>query len=349
MFTFIRARICFFMKKIESWKEISHEWADKEETHYKSDIAISQLRTAIWLFLNEIDYASAITLAGAAGEILHQLVVFSNKAPLLEKTRLFCKELIGAVPKREKYLKHFGDLTGVNSLKHKSKTCPDSLIIDLKKSAETALTRAVLDFMTLYGDKDPTTNAFMNHLWVTLDGPKMTAEFKTLKDYKALPKKAWEGVNPVDHRILDLATDQLRSSIFLFYKGDLYSSITLAGATDVLLCRLVENKGLENFTEHVLKSENDPSKTREQMGREINDMFHINALKHMDHKDDTTVTMNLRAAAVGAILKALPNYKDLRGNKEDFVKSFLAWIKVNLDPEVYNVDCDPNWKPKPEC
>ncbi|QQG36638.1 MAG: hypothetical protein HYS17_02360 [Micavibrio aeruginosavorus] len=148
------------------------------------------------------------------------------------------------------------------------------------------------------------------------------------------------------HKLIDLAEDQLRSSICLFFKGDLVSSITLAGAADVLLCRIVENHGEESFTAHVLKSENDPSKTIPQMGREINDMFHINALKHMDSKEDSTVTMNLREAAIGAILKALPNYNMLRGKDNDFIKSFLMWIRVNLDPEVYNVNCDPNWQSK---
>jgi hypothetical protein len=143
------------------------------------------------------------------------------------------------------------------------------------------------------------------------------------------------------HKIIDLAEDQLRSSICLFFKGDLISSITLAGAADVLLCRLVENNGEENFTARVLKSENDPYKTIPQMGREINDMFHINALKHMDSEEDNTVTINLREAAVGAILKALPNYKVLRGKNKDFIESFLMWIRMNLDPKVYNVNCDP--------
>ena len=148
------------------------------------------------------------------------------------------------------------------------------------------------------------------------------------------------------HKVIDLAEDQLRSSICLFFKGDLVSAITLAGAADVLLCSLVTSRGEENFTAHVLKSEDDPDKTIPDMGREINDMFHINALKHMDSKEDSTVTMNQRESAIGAILKALPNYMMLRGKEVDFMKSFLMWIRVNLDPEVYNINCDPKWEDK---
>ncbi len=148
------------------------------------------------------------------------------------------------------------------------------------------------------------------------------------------------------HKVIDLAEDQLRSSICLFFTGDLVSAITLAGAADVLLCSLVTNHGEENFTAHVLKSEDDPDKTIPDIGREINDMFHINALKHMDSKEDATVTMNQREAAIGAILKALPNYMMLRGKEVDFMKSFLVWIRTNLDPEVYNINCDPKWEDK---
>lgn len=149
------------------------------------------------------------------------------------------------------------------------------------------------------------------------------------------------------HNILDLAEDHLRTAIILFLTGqDLVSSITLAGAADVILCRMVENQEKENFTQHVLTSENNPEKTIQEMGNEINNMFCINDLKHMNSVDDKTVTMNLRENAVGAILKALPNFKDLRGLDHDFIQSFIFWIRVNLDPEKYNVECDPNWVEK---
>jgi hypothetical protein len=294
----------------------------------------------IKLFLNKVDYASAITLAGAAGDILHHQVIFSSKIPLLEETRLFCKELIGSVPKRSKYLKHFGDFTGINRLKHKSKECPDVIVIDLEKSAELAITRAILDYIKLYGDTDPYVIRFMNFLWVT-KGARIMEGCRTLPEEKPVDIKK--------HDVLDLATAQLKSSICLFLTGrDLFSSITLAGAADVLLCRIVENRGEENFTEHVQKSEDNSDKTREDIGKEINDIFHINSLKHMDHKDDISVTMNLRSAAYGAILKTLPNLKIICGLDHDFVKAFLLWIKANLDPEIYNIEFDPNWQSKPE-
>lgn len=161
------------MTQPRQWHDVDNKQFDVERTYSKSDIAREQLKTAIWLFLNRVDFASAITLAGAAGNILHRLIEIQKKQPVLEYARLLCSQLIGIVPKRTKYLKHFGDMTGINRLKHMSLSCPDIIEIDLEKSAEITITRAVLDFMKLYGNTDPAVRAFMNWLWVTHDGEKM--------------------------------------------------------------------------------------------------------------------------------------------------------------------------------
>lgn len=81
------------MKKVKDWHEIDNKEFDVEKVYDKRDLAQDQLRTAIWLFLNRIDFASAITLAGAAGNILHALVERQNKQPTLEYTRLLCSNI----------------------------------------------------------------------------------------------------------------------------------------------------------------------------------------------------------------------------------------------------------------
>lgn len=175
------------MHTIKDWGEIDNKEFDVEQTFEKSELAKEQLRTSIWLFLNQIDFVSAITLAGAAGNIFHALVEQQNKQPTLEYGRLLCSKLIGYVPRRSKYLKNFGDLTGINCLKHMSEKCPDTIEIDLEKCAETAITRASLDFIKLYGDtgarNNPAVNSFMQWLWVVRDGKKM------MKEYEALPEE----------------------------------------------------------------------------------------------------------------------------------------------------------------
>jgi hypothetical protein len=92
-----------------------------------------------------------------------------------------------------------------------------------------------------------------------------------------------------------------------------------------------------------------PERTRAEAGKAVNDMLLINAL-HFDKGDNGIVEVDdLEECALAAILKAMANYVVLSGKKEDWVQAFFFWIKQNLDPKKYNVDCDPNWvEPKPE-
>ena len=85
--------------------------------------------------------------------------------------------------------------------------------------------------------------------------------------------------------------------------------------------------------------------TLQSVGRSINDTLFINDLKHMDEGDDRYIDIDIEGCAIAAILKALANYVILAGRDKDFVQAFLAWVQQNLDPKVYNIYCDPNWKP----
>lgn len=151
------------------------------------------------------------------------------------------------------------------------------------------------------------------------------------------------------YKRLSLAENQLETAIGLFISGgDKFSVITLAGAADVILCRLVLNSGQVNFTDIVILEHSDDCKshqTRAIHGRRINDTLCINDLKHMDADDDGFIVMDVEECALGAILKALANYVLVAGGDKDFVVAFLTWVKQNLDPKKYNINCDPNWKP----
>jgi hypothetical protein len=146
----------------------------------------------------------------------------------------------------------------------------------------------------------------------------------------------------------ELAENQLEAAIGLFVSGgDRFSVISLAGAADVTLARLVVDRGRENFTEFSLRGERErggPDETREIHGRRINDTLFINQVKHMDEDDDGFIDMNPEECALGAILKAQANYAILAGQQKEIVVAFKAWVKLNLDPKIYNVNCDPNWK-----
>jgi len=151
------------------------------------------------------------------------------------------------------------------------------------------------------------------------------------------------------YKRIELAESQLEAAIGLFVSGgDRFSVISLAGATDVILCQLVLNTGQENFTETVLKNaiaKDEENETMQSIGRCINDTLFINDLKHMDEGEDGYIEIDIKECAVGAILKALANYVTLEGRDKDFVRAFLAWVQQNLDPKVYNIYCDPSWKP----
>lgn len=150
----------------------------------------------------------------------------------------------------------------------------------------------------------------------------------------------------------ELAENQLGAAIGLFVSGgDRFSIISLAGAADVILSRLVINRGQENFTEISLRHEvergGQPG-TRETYGKGMNDTLFINQLKHMDDGDDGFIDMDPEACALAAILKALVNYVILAGHQKDIVLAFKAWVRLNLDPKKYNVHGDPDWKPQVE-
>lgn len=153
----------------------------------------------------------------------------------------------------------------------------------------------------------------------------------------------------ITYNRLDLAENQLKTAIVLFVSGgDKFSSITLAGAADVILCRLVLNKGVENFTDILMQQANGncaSNNNRASIGRNINDTLRINDLKHMDAGEDGHIIMDVDECALGAILKALANYVRIAGRDKDFVQAFLAWVRLNLDPAKYNIHCDPNWEP----
>lgn len=148
---------------------------------------------------------------------------------------------------------------------------------------------------------------------------------------------------------LELAKNQLETAIILFASGnDLYSVISLAGAADVILTRLVSGKGKENFTEYLMKHDDaSPDTSPGEYGKAMNDTLHINDMKHMDKDEDGYIELDPFDCALGAILKALANYKVLVG-PDDLLLGFLAWVKQNLDPNKYNVDCDPNWQAAPD-
>ena len=137
----------------------------------------------------------------------------------------------------------------------------------------------------------------------------------------------------------DLAENQLTSAIGLFVSGrDMFSVITLAGAADVILSRLVMNQGKETFTERLAKREaakDAAPVTVGVYGRGVNDLLFINQLKHMDKGEEGLIDLDVEECALAAISKALVSYVALVGDQKDIVLAFKAWAWQNLDQKKY--------------
>lgn len=140
------------------------------------------------------------------------------------------------------------------------------------------------------------------------------------------------------HKRLDLALNQLKTAIMLYItERDRFSVITLAGAADVIFSELVLREGKENFADVISKKDSE-SRTRKQIGKEINDTFFINSLKHMDPGDNDYVEIDIEECALGAILKALANYNQLENKNEELIQGFGYWLRSNVDLSKYNIE-----------
>ncbi len=153
-----------------------------KERYHKSEIAKRQLETAVRLFLNGRDRSSVITLAGASSGILDRLVRNAGKEPFVDYACRVHRELIGHTPKRRSYSYHIDKRLGVIEHKHLSKEDDETVELDLEQMACDALTRALADYITLYGKDEPFVKAFFNWAWVSKDGQALMKGYDKISD-----------------------------------------------------------------------------------------------------------------------------------------------------------------------
>jgi hypothetical protein len=152
-----------------------------EHKYQKSQIATEQLKTAILLFLNGGDPSSVITLAAAASTILERLLRNKSKtSPFIDFARNIFSASGFATPARSKYARYINDALGINDHKHMSPDSPDTLELDLEKSAEDAIIKAIADYVPLYGQDHDFIKAFLQWAWVNRNGPQVMAEYEKL-------------------------------------------------------------------------------------------------------------------------------------------------------------------------
>ncbi|EEZ95962.1 hypothetical protein [Legionella longbeachae] len=323
--------------------------------YYRSELAKTQLKTAISLFLNGHDLSSVITLAGAASNILHQLVINANKTPFLYYANEVCEAINGKTPKRTQYKHHIHCILAINDHKHMDSKTPLTCAIDLLKCANDSLLVAVNDYITLYGQEENFIKAYLQWNWVRTAGQdiidvvdnmpeklKKNEKWRKAIDKKNLRNKKGHRDKTLGTRTyhrFQLAENQLITAIKLFLtNSDKLSAITLAGAADTIFCELVNRSGKDNFTDILSKSQG--GNYGADIGNEINDLLHINTLKHFDEDEEEVIELEIEETAVATILKTLVNYNMLDGKNEKLIIGFRNWVKLNLDPIKYNL-CDP--------
>lgn len=126
----------------------------------KIDVAVEQLNHAISMFLKREHFVSAITLAGAAEEILGKLAAQAGFIPSLKRrtegARALYKHLWGADPG----VKPFADLKNKtrNELKHLVAGAP--MEVDLEEEAMRMLDRAVENYRLLHVRRSPQVVAY---------------------------------------------------------------------------------------------------------------------------------------------------------------------------------------------
>jgi hypothetical protein len=114
----------------------------------KSDIAKRQIDTACELFLNGGDFLSVVTLAGAAEEILGNLLKRGNKKNIMDSLVELDLRLTGGRP--------FKDVSAEvnaarNALKHAREASEDSVAV-LPREAHAMLSRAIANYVLLTDD-----------------------------------------------------------------------------------------------------------------------------------------------------------------------------------------------------
>jgi len=152
--------------------------------YHKYDIAIGQVETAIRLFLTDgCDMFSALTLAAAAGELLHRLVLNAGKRPFVDYVvRINEFQAPGKTSARSAIIRHIHELLFINRLKHYDSKESELVEFDVEECALAAILKAIADYQTLTGKTTTAMHAL--HLWCykNLDSPEMMERWAKVPD-----------------------------------------------------------------------------------------------------------------------------------------------------------------------
>ena len=114
-----------------------------EQTYLRVDLAKEQLEVALCLFLDKVNHASVITLAGAAEEIFRKKLERLGREPVLEEYYRKGVEMLSPMFSTKAKKEFMARENRVkNALKHFSENDNESITEDLEYSAVWILVRA---------------------------------------------------------------------------------------------------------------------------------------------------------------------------------------------------------------
>lgn len=133
------------------------------------------------------------------------------------------------------------------------------------------------------------------------------------------------------HKI-EVAKLQLDTAINLFLDDvDFISSLTLAGASEEILGKLLEREGKDSMLKKLHSWYEDTSGEEIKYG-EFAQKANLarNCLKHATIKEEDELEI-YKWEAVQMIRRAMTNYKELTGNPTETMLKMAVWIENNKD------------------
>lgn len=131
---------------------------------------------------------------------------------------------------------------------------------------------------------------------------------------------------------VDLAIKQLETAIRLFLEEDYICAITLAGAAEEILGKLVKRTGHDaahaKLTNRLISEYQLPISPKELNDKYLN--YARNTLKHLDDVKDT-VELEPQTEAISMIVRSIINLLILDQSVTYNTPDFFAWVSANRD------------------
>lgn len=130
--------------------------------YYRDDLALQQLEVALRLYFEGSDFASAITLAGAADEIFGKLLACEGRDNSLENIKQSVAAIHQKLYNEPIDPKQIADRANraKNSLKHWDRDQPLIVKLDLAQEASDMLFRAIDNYWALKEELTPSMERF---------------------------------------------------------------------------------------------------------------------------------------------------------------------------------------------